>query len=71
MDSDERRAQYKCDVTYGTNSEFGFDYLRDNGMAQRREEAPVDGGGKVLDCIWWLEHFAINYKRGPHMKGNT
>lgn len=28
-----RREQYACDVTYGTNSEFGFDYLRDNGMA--------------------------------------
>ncbi|HCF95257.1 MAG TPA: hypothetical protein DEW46_09360, partial [Verrucomicrobia bacterium] len=28
-----RRAQYECDITYGTNSEFGFDYLRDNGMA--------------------------------------
>ena len=26
----ERRAQYACDVTYGTNNEFGFDYLRDN-----------------------------------------
>jgi preprotein translocase subunit SecA len=33
-----RREQYNCDITYGTNSEFGFDYLRDNGMAQRREE---------------------------------
>lgn len=28
-----RREQYACDITYGTNSEFGFDYLRDNGMA--------------------------------------
>jgi preprotein translocase subunit SecA len=28
-----RRAQYQCDITYGTNAEFGFDYLRDNGMA--------------------------------------
>ena len=33
---DLRRAQYACDITYGTNSEFGFDYLRDNGMAQSR-----------------------------------
>ena len=33
-----RRAQYDCDITYGTNAEFGFDYLRDNGMATRREE---------------------------------
>jgi preprotein translocase subunit SecA len=33
-----RREQYGCDITYGTNAEFGFDYLRDNGMATRREE---------------------------------
>src|SRR5499427_9351862 len=33
-----RRAQYNCDITYGTNAEFGFDYLRDNGMASRKEE---------------------------------
>ncbi|MEI6561737.1 MAG: preprotein translocase subunit SecA [Verrucomicrobiota bacterium] len=32
-----RREQYYCDITYGTNSEFGFDYLRDNGMATTRE----------------------------------
>ena len=30
MSSFERQPMYKCDVTYGTNSEFGFDYLRDN-----------------------------------------
>ena len=30
MDFGERRAQYACDITYGTNNEFGFDYLRDN-----------------------------------------
>jgi len=30
MDDDERRKAYQCDVTYGTNNEFGFDYLRDN-----------------------------------------
>lgn len=30
MESDERREAYKCDITYGTNNEFGFDYLRDN-----------------------------------------
>ncbi len=33
-----RREQYACDITYGTNSEFGFDYLRDMGMAMSREE---------------------------------
>jgi preprotein translocase subunit SecA len=33
-----RREQYNCDIAYGTNAEFGFDYLRDNGMATRKEE---------------------------------
>jgi len=33
-----RREQYNCDITYGTNAEFGFDYLRDNGMALRKED---------------------------------
>ena len=30
QDPEQRRAQYECDITYGTNNEFGFDYLRDN-----------------------------------------
>ena len=38
MRPDERRAQYACDVTYGTNAEFGFDYLRDMGMAYSPQE---------------------------------
>jgi preprotein translocase subunit SecA len=39
MDSvgDERKLQYSCDITYGTNNELGFDYLRDN-MKVRRED---------------------------------
>jgi preprotein translocase subunit SecA len=35
--SPERRAAYRCDVTYGTNNEFGFDYLRDN-MVYRADQ---------------------------------
>ena len=30
MDDEQRKAAYACDITYGTNNEFGFDYLRDN-----------------------------------------
>ena len=30
LDDEERQASYACDITYGTNNEFGFDYLRDN-----------------------------------------
>jgi preprotein translocase subunit SecA len=37
LDDNERRDAYACDVTYGTNNEFGFDYLRDN-MKFRLEE---------------------------------
>ena len=38
MPPDLRREMYGCDITYGTASEFGFDYLRDNGMATRKED---------------------------------
>ena len=38
MNPEQRRAEYAKDITYGTNSEFGFDYLRDNGMAWRPED---------------------------------
>ena len=34
----ERKRQYDQDITYGTNSEFGFDYLRDNGMATSKDQ---------------------------------
>ncbi len=38
QDPSVRRAQYYADITYGMNSEFGFDYLRDNGMASTKEQ---------------------------------
>ena len=38
MDPSERQEAYRKDITYGTASEFGFDYLRDNGMALRAED---------------------------------
>lgn len=43
LNNDQRRAAYACDVTYGTNNEIGFDYLRDNMVirkAQRVQRAP-------------------------------
>ena len=40
---EDKHAAYACDVTYGTNSEFGFDYLRDN-MATSIEEKVQHGG---------------------------
>ncbi len=47
MDARERQAAYNCDITYGTNNEFGFDYLRDN-MVSFKEEMVQRG-----------HHFAI------------
>ena len=55
MDSAERQKAYRCDVTYGTNAEFGFDYLRDNMVLHRRDRvqrghrfAIVDEADSVL-----------------------
>jgi preprotein translocase subunit SecA len=47
LDDDERKAAYAADITYGTNNEFGFDYLRDN-MKFRLE-----------DCVQRKHNFAI------------
>ena len=47
LDDDERREAYACDITYGTNNEYGFDYLRDN-MKFR-----------LADCVQRSHHFAI------------
>jgi len=56
---EDKQAAYASDITYGTNSEFGFDYLRDN-MAQALEEKTQHGGrigedGRPLG----MHHFAI------------
>jgi len=46
MDNDTRKKAYQCHVTYGTNSEFGFDYLRDNMKTSIQEQCqgPLDYG---------------------------
>ncbi|MGE0700431.1 MAG: preprotein translocase subunit SecA, partial [Hyphomicrobiaceae bacterium] len=47
LDDNQRREQYACDITYGTNNEFGFDYLRDNMKMSAREM--VQFGGRPLE----------------------
>ena len=42
MNNDDRRVAYACDITYGTNNEFGFDYLRDN-MVIYKEQLVMRG----------------------------
>ena len=59
----ERRAAYACDVTYGTSSEFGFDYLRDNGMATTRDEQVQRG--HYLAIIDEVDSILIDDARTP------
>jgi preprotein translocase subunit SecA len=40
----EKRVAYQCDITYGTNNEFGFDYLRDNMRARPEEQVQISRG---------------------------
>ena len=47
MNSEDRKEAYRKDITYGTSSEFGFDYLRNNGMATRKEDQ-VNRGALLL-----------------------
>jgi preprotein translocase subunit SecA len=49
MDSKERQAQYACDITYGTNNEFGFDYLRDNMKISRGEQVQGELAYAIVD----------------------
>ncbi|MCA8937921.1 MAG: hypothetical protein KDB68_17170, partial [Planctomycetes bacterium] len=51
MDNEERRAMYGRDVTYGTNNEFGFDYLRDNMKVDPRQQCQRDLHYAVIDEV--------------------
>ena len=57
-----RRANYACDVTYGTNSEFGFDYLRDN-MAAALEHCVQRGHGFAI--VDEVDNILIDEARTP------
>lgn len=49
--ADEKRAAYACDVTYGTNNEFGFDYLRDNMVMSSAERVQRGLNYAVIDEV--------------------
>jgi preprotein translocase subunit SecA len=63
MSPAERRQQYSCDITYGTNSEFGFDYLRDNGMAVEPQQ--VVQRGHFFAIIDEVDSILIDEARTP------
>ena len=58
----ERKAAYNCDITYGTNNEFGFDYLRDN-MKYSLEE--MSQRGHVYSIIDEIDSILIDEARTP------
>jgi preprotein translocase subunit SecA len=50
-DPDWKRAQYACDITYGTNNEFGFDYLRDNMVSQKEQQVQRGHHYAIVDEV--------------------
>ncbi|MBN2189771.1 MAG: preprotein translocase subunit SecA, partial [Candidatus Aureabacteria bacterium] len=63
MTPDEKKAQYQCDITYGTNSEFGFDYLRDNGLATSADD--IVQRGYFFAIIDEVDSILIDEARTP------
>ncbi|MDE5562825.1 MAG: preprotein translocase subunit SecA [Clostridiales bacterium] len=51
MRPDEKRAAYNCDITYGTNNELGFDYLRDNMVVRREDMVQRDLAFAIIDEV--------------------
>ena len=62
MDPDERRKQYAADVTYGTNNEFGFDYLRDNMATALEQTVQRDLNYAIVDEV---DNILIDEARTP------
>ncbi|NMD38653.1 MAG: preprotein translocase subunit SecA [Christensenellaceae bacterium] len=62
LNNEQRRAAYNCDITYGTNNEFGFDYLRDN-MVMYAEEMVQRGHPYVI--IDEVDSILIDEARTP------
>ncbi|WP_446898327.1 preprotein translocase subunit SecA [Clostridium sp. LBM24168] len=51
MDQSQRQEAYNCDITYGTNSEFGFDYLRDNMVVYKEERVQRELSFAIVDEV--------------------
>lgn len=51
IEKDERREAYACDITYGTNNEFGFDYLRDNMVIYKEQLVQRDLHYAIIDEV--------------------
>ena len=62
LTSEERRAAYACDITYGTNNEMGFDYLRDNMALYKRDMVQR---GHVFAIVDEVDSILIDEARTP------
>ena len=62
LDDDERRAAYGCDITYGTNNEYGFDYLRDN---MKYELAQMTQRGHNFAIVDEVDSILVDEARTP------
>ncbi len=51
LTNDERREAYNCDITYGTNNEFGFDYLRDNMVIYKKNMVQREPNFAIVDEV--------------------
>lgn len=51
MNQDEKRKAYLCDITYGTNNEFGFDYLRDNMVVKAKDRVAREYNFAIVDEV--------------------
>ena len=62
LDDDQRKAAYACDITYGTNNEYGFDYLRDN---MKYELAQMVQRGHAYAIVDEVDSILIDEARTP------
>ena len=51
LNNDQRRSAYKCDVTYATNNELGFDYLRDNMVTHKEDRVQREPNFAIVDEV--------------------
>ena len=65
MQSQERLEQYGCDVTYGTNNEFGFDYLRDNMKTRPEDQCQKNRAFAIIDEV---DSILVDEARTPLIK---
>lgn len=64
----ERKAQYDCDITYGTNNEYGFDYLRDNMVTKNEDKVQRELNFAIVDEV---DSILIDEARTPLIISGT